>query len=106
MSWQSQPDCCKNKETAVHVANSMTQLPPASEHTSAYVSIRYHTSSYANIRQHTSAYVKHTSAYVSIREHTEAYVSVRQAYYVSAYVSICCKRKQATPVDVYTSPTA
>jgi hypothetical protein len=68
----------------------------ASQHTSAYVSIRQHTSAYVSIpavlvnvsphcrhcerqqrhiRQHTSAYVsirQHTSAYVSIRQHTSA----------------------------------
>jgi hypothetical protein len=51
---------------------SAALAPPATQHTSAYVSIRLHTSAYVSIRQH-------ASACFSIRQHTSAYVSIRRA---------------------------
>ena len=79
------PHSCVAAERAVIVLRFSAPLHPGTQHTSAYVSIRY------SIRQHTSAYGasqrlctqvrslrQHTSAYVSIRQHTPAYVSIRR----------------------------
>jgi hypothetical protein len=50
------------------------ERPPASRHTSAYVSIRQHTSAYSGpaAAAERPPASQHTSAYVSIRQHTSA----------------------------------
>ncbi len=94
---------CQQRQYAALRVEEGVECLRASQHTSAYVSIRQHTSAYVSIRQHTSAHVsirQHTSASISFW-HTSAYVNTRTAYasirqHTPAYASI----RQHTPAYV------